>query len=113
MSTQPLTVEIDTGSASSRGRPPDQAWMVRLCRADHCVIVAVGLSRTAAQHLADHIAEIVHAEPGRPARGDALRLTSNGRTDVRRRAVLMCAGGHFFWPPPGSSYWPLTDSTCP
>ena len=58
MSTQ-LTVEIDTGSASSRGRPPDQAWMVRLSRADRCVIVAVGLSRTAAEHLADHIAEII------------------------------------------------------
>lgn len=58
MSTQ-LTVEIDTGSASSRGRPPDRAWMVRLRRADRCVIVAVGLSRTAAEHLADHIAEIV------------------------------------------------------
>ena len=58
MSTQ-LTVEIDTGSASSRGRPPNQAWMVRLRRADRCVIVAVGLSRTAAEHLANHIAEIV------------------------------------------------------
>lgn len=63
MSTQPLTVEIDTGSASSRGRPPDQAWMVRLRRADRSVIVAAGLSRTAAEHLADHIADIVHDEP--------------------------------------------------
>jgi len=60
MSTQPLTVEIDTGSASSRGRPPDHAWMIRLRRGDQSVIVAVGLTRTAAQHLADHIAEIVH-----------------------------------------------------
>jgi len=63
MSTQPLTVEIDTGSASSRGRPPDHAWMIRLRRGDQSVIVAVGLSRTAAQHLADHIAEIVQTEP--------------------------------------------------
>jgi hypothetical protein len=63
MSTQPLTVEVDAGSASSRARPPDQAWMVRLRRADRSVIVAVGLSRTAAQHLADHIAEIVHDDP--------------------------------------------------
>jgi hypothetical protein len=60
MSTQPLTVEIDTGSASSRGRPPDHAWMIRLRRADRSVIVAVGLSRTAAEHLANHIAQIVH-----------------------------------------------------
>jgi hypothetical protein len=60
MSSQPLTVEIDTGSASSRGRPPDQTWMVRLRRADRSVIVAVGLSRTAAEHLADHITDVVH-----------------------------------------------------
>ncbi len=52
MSTQ-LSVEIDTGSASSRGRPPDQAWMVRLRRADRCVILAVDLSRTAAEHIAE------------------------------------------------------------
>jgi hypothetical protein len=63
MNTQPLTVEIDTGSASSRGRPPHHAWMIRLRRGDQSVIVTVGLSRTAAQHLADHIAEIVQAEP--------------------------------------------------
>ena len=63
MSAQPLTVEIDTGSASTRGRPPDHAWLIRLRRADRSVIVAVGLTRTAAQHLADHIAEIVHADP--------------------------------------------------
>ena len=63
MSTQPLTVEIDTGSASSRGRPPDQAWMIRLRRGDRSVIVAFGLSRTAAQHLADHIAEIIQRSP--------------------------------------------------
>lgn len=29
----PVTVEVDMGSASSRGRPPDQAWLVRLRRA--------------------------------------------------------------------------------
>jgi hypothetical protein len=34
--------------------------MVRLRRADRTVIVAVGLSRTAAEHLADHITEVVH-----------------------------------------------------
>lgn len=63
MSAQPLSVEVDVGSASSRGRPPDQAWLVRLCRADRCVVVAIGLSRIAAEHLADHIAEIVHSDP--------------------------------------------------
>jgi hypothetical protein len=65
MNTQPLTVEIDTGSASSRGRPPDHHWMIRLRRGDQSVIVTIGLSRIAAEHLADHIAEIVQAEPAR------------------------------------------------
>ena len=59
----PITVEIDTGSASSRGRPPDHHWMIRLRRGDQSVIVTIGLSRIAAEHLADHIAEIVQAEP--------------------------------------------------
>jgi hypothetical protein len=60
---QALTVEIDTGSASTRGRPPDHHWMIRLRRGDKSVIVNVGLTRTAAEHLAAHIAEIVQAEP--------------------------------------------------
>ena len=60
MSPQPLTVEIDIGSFSSLGRPPDQTWMVRIPRTDRSVIVAIGLSQTAADHLAAHIAELVH-----------------------------------------------------
>ena len=60
---QPITVEIDLGSASTRGRPPDRHWMIRLSRGDKSVIVAVGLSKTAAEHLADHIAEVVQAQP--------------------------------------------------
>ena len=34
--------------------------MIRLRRGDKSVIVNVGLTRIAAEHLADHIAEIVH-----------------------------------------------------
>ena len=61
MTSQPsLTVEIDTGSTSTRGRPPDQHWMVRLRRGNRGVIIAIGLNRTAAQHLADHITEIIN-----------------------------------------------------
>ena len=56
---QPLIVEIDTGSASTRGRPPDHHWMIRLRRGDQSVIVNVGLTRIAAEYLADHIAEII------------------------------------------------------
>lgn len=64
MSNQPLLVEVDTGSLSTIRRPPDQIWMVRLRRADHCVIVAIGLHRAAAEHLAAHIANIM--QPTQP-----------------------------------------------
>ncbi|MHB1535501.1 MAG: hypothetical protein ACYC1D_13010 [Acidimicrobiales bacterium] len=63
MSAQPLTVEVDAGSASSWGRSPDQAWLVRLRRSDRSLIVAIGLSRTAADHLAERIAELVRPYP--------------------------------------------------
>lgn len=63
ISPQPFTVEVDAGSASSWGRPPDRAWLVQLHRADRSVIVAIGLSRTAADHLAERIAELVHPDP--------------------------------------------------
>ena len=63
MSTQTVTVEVDTGSASSRGRPADQAWMVRLRRADRSLIVAIGLSRKAADSLAERIAELINPDP--------------------------------------------------
>jgi len=43
--------------------------MVRLRRADRSVIVAVGLSRTAADHLAERIAEIVEPPASGPANG--------------------------------------------
>ncbi len=55
----PLTAEVDHGSASSRGRRPELAWLVRLRRADRSVIVAIGLSRTAADHLAEQIADLL------------------------------------------------------
>ena len=61
MNTQhPLIVEIDIGSASTRGRKPDHHWTIRIRRGDQSVIVNVGLTRTAAEHLADHIAEVIH-----------------------------------------------------
>jgi hypothetical protein len=55
----PVVVEVDYGSASSRGRPPDQAWLIRLRCAERAVIVTIGLRRTAAEHLADHIVEVL------------------------------------------------------
>ncbi len=55
----PIVVEVDYGSASSRGRPPDQAWLIRLRCGDRAVIPTVGLRRAAAEHLADHIIEVL------------------------------------------------------
>jgi hypothetical protein len=54
---QPITVEIDTGSASARGRPSDRIWLVRLRRANRDVITTIGLSRTSAERLAERLAE--------------------------------------------------------
>jgi hypothetical protein len=56
----PVTVEIDRGSASSRGRPPQRHWLVRLRRGDRSVIVAIGLHHTAAQTLAEKLTELLH-----------------------------------------------------
>jgi len=61
---EPVIVEVDAGSFSTLGRPPDQIWMIRLRRPDRSVIVAVGLYRTAAEHLAAHIAEVIDPTPG-------------------------------------------------
>jgi hypothetical protein len=57
--TTPVTVEVDLGSASSRGRPPERAWLVRMRRADRTVIVAIGLRRHAADRLAEQIADLL------------------------------------------------------
>ena len=32
-----------------------------------------------------------------------------GRSDGHERAVFMATSGHFYWPPVGSSEWPLTN----
>lgn len=55
----PVTVEVDHGSASSRGQPPGHVWLVRLGHANRSIVVAVGLSRTAADHLAEHITDVI------------------------------------------------------
>ena len=59
LAATPPTVEVDHGSGSSRGRPSERAWLVRLRHADRSVVVAIGLSRTAANHLAEHITEVI------------------------------------------------------
>lgn len=52
-------MEVDFGSASSRGRRPDRAFMVRMRRGKESVIVAIGLTRPAAESLAEQIAGLV------------------------------------------------------
>ena len=73
MTTPALTVEVDTGSASTRGRPPDRTWMVRLRRADRSIIVAIGLSRPAADSLAERIAELI--DPDNPPQPPGQEVT--------------------------------------
>lgn len=51
--------EADMGSASSRGRLPDQAWLVRLRRGEHAVVLAIGLRRPAAERLAEQINDLL------------------------------------------------------
>jgi hypothetical protein len=57
-----VTVQIDTGSTSSRGQPPGQAWLIRLRRGNRSVITTIGLSRASAEHLAEQITELL-ADP--------------------------------------------------
>ncbi len=55
----PITVEIDTGSTSSRGRPPGRTWLIRLRRGHQSVITTIGLSRTSADRLAEQITDLL------------------------------------------------------
>jgi hypothetical protein len=57
-----VTVEIDTGSSSTRGLPPGRIWLIRLRRGHQTVITTIGLSRTSAEHLAEQITDLL-AEP--------------------------------------------------
>ncbi len=61
--TAPVTVEVDMGSASSRGRLPERSWLVRMRREDRSVIVAIGLPRTGADRLAEQIADLLYRDP--------------------------------------------------
>lgn len=60
---QPLHVEVDHGSTSSRGRPAGHVWLVRLHRGTHQVTIAVGLGRPSAEHLARQIRELINPPP--------------------------------------------------
>lgn len=62
----PVSVEVDMGSASSRGRRPEQAWLVRIRRGDRAVIVAIGLRRSAAERLAEQLTDLLEEPPHHP-----------------------------------------------
>ena len=47
------------GSATSRGRPPARAWLVRIRRGDSYVIVNTGLQRRAADRLAEQLTDLL------------------------------------------------------
>ena len=57
--TAPIAVEVDMGSATSRGRPPDRAWLVRIRRGDRNVIVNTGLRRPHADRLAEQLTDLL------------------------------------------------------
>jgi hypothetical protein len=65
----PLLVEVDHGSTTSRGRPAGQVWLVRIRRGGQQAIVAHGLGRPSADHLARQLQEVINPPPlATPAR---------------------------------------------
>jgi hypothetical protein len=62
-----VAVEVDYGSTSSKGRPPGRAWMVSLRRGDQTVIVRIGLSFSAAEALANKMADLLQVTASIPS----------------------------------------------
>jgi len=58
-----LVVEVDFGSTSSRGRAPGRAWLVRIRRGNQTAVVAIGLSRSCAEALAEKITALMQPPP--------------------------------------------------
>jgi hypothetical protein len=65
---QAVYAEVEAGSATSWGRPPERSYLVRLRRAERSVVVAAGMTRSAAERLADRASEVLGpaAAPARP-----------------------------------------------
>jgi|tagenome__1003787_1003787.scaffolds.fasta_scaffold20822097_2 hypothetical protein len=57
--TMTLRVEVDHGSTSAKGQPPGRVWLVKLRRGHRAVIIATGLPRPAAEHLAAQINQLL------------------------------------------------------
>lgn len=54
-----VIAETDMGSATSRNRSPERAWLVRLRRGERSVIVAHGLRRSAAERLVEQLSDLL------------------------------------------------------
>lgn len=63
--TDAPVAEVTMGSATSRGRHPDRAWMVQLRRGNRGVIVAIGMRRRDADRLAEQVNDLL-ADPQPP-----------------------------------------------
>jgi hypothetical protein len=67
-----VTAQAEMGSATSRNAP-GRRHIVRLCAPGRCLVVASGLSETAAHHLAESINTFFDDVLGRPAAATACR----------------------------------------
>lgn len=67
---QPLIVEVDHGSTSSKDRPSGRVWMIRLRRGNRSVILIAGLGRASADTLAAEIRHVI--DPAGVAEGDQI-----------------------------------------
>ena len=58
-----LVIEADLGSASFRGRRPEDSWFVRVRNEEAFVVITWGLKRSGAEHLASRLAEVTGIRP--------------------------------------------------
>ena len=56
----PVIAEATMGSATSRGRHPNNAWIINLYRANHNIVIAIGLTQTTANQLAQQINNLLN-----------------------------------------------------
>jgi len=84
-----VTVEVDRGSATSRGWLPDRQWLVRLGRGGRSLVVAAGLHHDRAEHLESG------TKRGRREMGsDFMGLSTMASAEVEQLGDL----GDGFWP---------------
>ena len=67
-----LVIAADLGSATSRGRRPENSWMVKVSNGEALVVMAWGLSRSGAEHLASRLAGVISGALTRSDTGSSL-----------------------------------------